>query len=493
MRKRTLALVLCMLMLATSAQAAIMPELEALIGRVDQGLALHLTLSAQIQEWPAVSAQTLPVVQNVLQDTKLDMTVSNQTVQATLHKADAALAGLFLDSLADGREALTLTPGGLTYIADAGQLVNSFLLQGERVSAPLNGAEWLAVLIGVRRTLPNILFPLDDYGNDRKQSISIKNVGTARSRIEYTLSAEEWNALWPLVLYQLEQSTEFAQSIGTTLHKRVLNFLGTITFESKCTLKRFLDTDGADMGWQFTGQVGHMGSNVRKVTLYGGINDATGLYLSLKLPAISGRENLSLVASFTWKERKGTTTMTGDFNLKTVTGPDSITEHIKVNLKRGGENQALTGKVVWDSSTGGTVKQKSSLTIKPELIAHDNMVDGTLDVLMTAQGSTAFAGLLTVSLQPADMPTPPPSLRTVDLSLLTEKQLMEERNTLSNLVAMPLWMYASQLPDAQRRSFLHDLGRDTRTQGETVPVMDLPELIIPDSAQAEDYVVDMEE
>ena len=28
MRKRTLALVLCMLMLATSAQAAIMPELE---------------------------------------------------------------------------------------------------------------------------------------------------------------------------------------------------------------------------------------------------------------------------------------------------------------------------------------------------------------------------------------------------------------------------------------------------------------------------------
>ena len=30
------------------------------------------------------------------------------------------------------------------------------------------------------------------------------------------------------VLYQMEQSTEFAQSTDTTLHKRVLNFLGTL-------------------------------------------------------------------------------------------------------------------------------------------------------------------------------------------------------------------------------------------------------------------------
>ena len=58
---------------------------------------------------------------------------------------------------------------------------------------------------------------------------------------------------------------------------------------------------------------------------------------------------------------------------------------------------------------------------------------------------------------------------------------------------MPIWMYLNGLPADQRSSLLHDLVRDARTQGDTVPVMDLPDLVLPDSAQSDDYVVDVEE
>lgn len=493
MRKRILALVLAALMLTGTAHAAIVPELETLLALYGQGDTLKLSLNADISQWQAVSPQTLPALQAVLAGMRADLVLSRDATVASLFNQDAALASVRLDSLADGREAMTITPGGLGYIAAAGEMVTGFLTEGASSYGPMNAAEWLSILNGARQTLPDLLSPLEGYGTLVKRSITIKNVGTARSQVAYTLSAEEWNALWPFMLHQMEQSVPFAQSVGTTLHERVLAFLNTLTFESECTLKRYLDAEGADMGWQFTGRVGRIGEAVRKVTLYGGVNDATGLYLSMKLPAVSGGENLSMQASFTWKERNGTTTIAGDFDLRTVFGPDSVTEHIKADLKRAGDQPRLTGRIVWDSATGGTKKWKSALTLKPDFALNENAIDGTLAVEAKVQGSPAFEGVISAMLAPAAMPDPPLALRTVDLTQLTEEQIAKERETLAGLLMMPLWMYANRLPASQRASLLHDLGRDERTNGATVPVMDLPDLVLPDAAPADDYVVDMEE
>lgn len=493
MRKRCLALVIALMVLSGTAHAALLPEWDALLARYEKGDALRLNLEMDIAEWTSVSAQTLPALKGVLRDTAVTVYLSKHATEASLSMKGSALAGIRLDSLADGREAMTLKPGGLAYIADAGLMVSHFLMNQSASAGPMNAAEWLSILNGVRQTLPDILAPLDDYGTASKQGISIKNAGTARSRIEYNLTAEEWNALWPLVLYQLEHSVPFAQSVGTTLHRRVLSFLGTITFESKCTLKRFLDADGVDMGWQFTGQVGRAGSDVRKVTLYGGINDASGLYLSLKLPALSGQENLALLASMTWKERSAATAITGDFNLRTVTGPSSVTENIKVDLKHTKEDLRLSGKVVWNTALGGPQKAKSTLTIKPDLQSRGDTVSGTLDVSSAANGSSVFSGLIRCSLAPDTMPEGTAALRTVDLTKLNEQQLMQERSTLAALVTMPLWAYLEKLPQEQRRSILHDLGRSQQSQGETVPVMDLPGLRLPETTPSGSYIVDTED
>lgn len=493
MKKRCLAMVAAVLWLAGSAQAAVLPELETLVSQYGQGKALHLTLKADVTQWQAVGDKSLPALQAVLAGTQADFMLSRDGTAVSLLHNGSVLAGVRLDSLNDGRESMTITPGGLAYVAGAGEMVTGFLMNGPAASSPMGAAEWLTILNGTRQTVPIMLAPLDGYGQSVKRSISIKNVGTAREQVVYTLSAEEWNALWPFVLHELEQSEPFAQSIGTTLHKRVLAFLNTLTFESECTLKRYLDTDGRDIGWQFTGRVGRIGEGVRKVTLYGGINDDTGLYLSIKLPAVSGRENLTLQASLTWKERSGATTIAGDFSLRTVTEADSITERIKVDLKRAGEEPRLTGRITWDSSTAGTNRWKSALTVKPDLLLNAQEVSGTLAVEATVQGDPAFEGVLTGTLTPGELPAAAPALRMADVSQMDEEQRARERTALAGLITMPIWMYLNGLPADQRSSLLHDLVRDARTQGDTVPVMDLPDLVLPDSAQSDDYVVDVEE
>lgn len=493
MKKQCLAFVLAVLMLTSAAHAAVIPELEALAALYNEGNALKLTLSADIIQWQALSQQTLPAIKAALDEMQAEVVFSRSATAASISRMGSILAGVRLDNLADGREAMTITPGGLCYIAPAGETVTGFLADETPSSSPMRAAEWLSVLNGARKTLPAILLPLDGYGKAVKRSITIKNVGTARSQVEYALSAQEWNALWPSVLHQLDQSLPFAKSVGTALHRQVLAYLKTLTFESKGSLKRYLNADGADMGWQFTGQVSRAGEGIRKVTLYGGINDDTGLYVSLKLPAVSGADNLSLQASFTWKERNDATSIAGDISLRTVFGSDSITERVKVNLKRAGEEPRLTGRIVWDSATGGTSKRKSVLTVEPDLLLKENSLTGTLDVEAKVQGAPAFSGRITASLSPGLMPEGPIAQRTVDLTQISLEQMDSERATLAGLIILPLWMYANQLPSAQRSSLLHDLSRDFRTQGDTVPVMDLPELGFPDTAAADDYVVDVEE
>lgn len=491
--KRTLSILLMLLLLVSGARAEFAPAATALATHWRAGGAVLATVTMDIAEWKAVSEHTLGAVNSWLSAARMDLWLAPGASHTALTLDDQLFVSLRADTLADGREALTLMPDSLGLIAGSGSAWSQLLGSSKEAAPWHRQTDWPLAWEQLSLRLPGVYQLLIAHEKTVRQGISIKNVGKGKEKKEYALTADEWNAAWPAMVKALEPAILEGNAFPALARDALLAALKGLRFEKAGVLKRFIDADGADIGMQFTGTVSLAGEDVRKVTLYGGYNGQTGLYLSLKLPAVKGRNNLTLLLSSQWKSGKDANTFRLSYSLKRVVDSAVTAEEADINLKHQSASGRITGRAVISATPTGKAADRTALTLKPDLTAQGDALRGTAEVMVKQGRKQAFRGTISLSLQPGVLPVPASPNTTLDLERLDAASLDAARNTLADAMAKHLKTLLMRLDRAERLKVLHDIGRDARTEG---PVAPLTDLALPDQQQPDnttDYVVDKED
>ncbi len=472
------ALVLTLTLAAGTVSAAFsFPGLD-LADAYDAGVPLSLTMTLSISVWDKVSETTLELLNGWLETSRLKLTLGggSQGLSEASLETDGKRLLVFQEALGVDRSTFAVSPGGTFYISSADRPA-SRLLVAEEASLPPAVTELCARWRRFAASLPAAYAVLRQWEEVKKEGISIRNTGSAKSKVEYTLTADEWNAAWPSVLASLKASMAGPDPSFPQLTGAFPVPPESFWFEKSGTLKRFLDAGGADLGWQFTGAVSRAGEDARKVTLYGGFNAGKGLYLSLKLPALKGTNNLALNLSSSWKETAagGSFRLEGSFR-RTFDG-QTTARTADLSLSSRGQDGAerLTGKALMTFERRGQDAEKRSLEIRPDLLWKDGRLTGTADLTAKESGKTVFSGELGITLERGSAPQPLLPKRTVDLRSLDAAGLAMERQALETDLAEAFRELLLTLPLQERLQLLHDIGREQRTDGDAVPVYDLPD------------------
>ena len=307
----------------------------------------------------------------------------------------------------------------------------------------------------------NKLFALlSPYEQHSRISQSIRNVGTGRQRLEYKLSQEQWNALWPTMqpgltealTKQLSGHPAWAESIGS--------YLKAMRFESTGTLRRILDQEGEPLGLQLTATVSKAGEDVRRLSLLMGYRADTGLHLSLKAPAQKGRNQLTLELSLKQGVKGKRRSLDGTGSYVYRHGQDSAQYRLTVKLQSE------------DGEGGG---QRQSWELKPALVFQRGEAAG--DLLITAmQGQRTQLRLkLMLALAPVEGLPAYSQGDALHLDAADPASLAAAGQALQGSLLPRLEELLRSLPEAQRRGLWHDIGREGRTIGESVPALDLPD------------------
>ncbi len=471
--------------LSGGASAGFSPGLEQLEAAYNRGQAMALDIRASLESWNALSADSLAAVQDALKQASL-LVRSQESDGRGIGNVSLTLNAQPLyrvqESRDPGQRLLALLPQGMRYLSGPGQAPLDILLDtqaGVHWENLLQESTWQAL----HDVLPQVYALLEPFGKTVGISTSIKNVGTSRSRIEYALTREEWTALWPQMVSVI--SDALAPHLGLSFTRAMMS----LRFDTEGTLKRFVDDDGMDMGWQFTGRLSLDDEDTRRVTLFGGYKADKGLYLSLKLPAVRGRNGLTLNISAKLNTAEGKRGLLADYALAGRSDDRTISAKGQIRLESANspDGERISGSIRLDSLTVPGQTQRRRLTVKPALLFKDGRVSGALTITREQGNATQLALGLDVLLQ-AGEPIPPFSgAGAKDLRELTPDALEDEQDRFLRALLEPLRELLLQLPQRQRAQLLHDMGRVERTQGESVPPLPKAE---PDSFVVSDISVE---
>ncbi len=467
--RRVLALALALLLLLPLALAEPIygqeaPVYQALLDQFAVGGAYAVNLQAEVKTWPDLSEQSLLTLQDWLKNAQLSLSAHPNAGQSalTLTQKDTSVLSLFTEqgdinrlsvSGADGATTVYVSEIALPWQTLLG--VNPIL---PRFSLALDALKRFAV-----KALP-VLVP---YEKPVKTTITIKNVGKGTSQLVYTLkkaeAQEAWASAKPELLPLMEQ---FADALLPSHAEEFKAALTQLDMNGALTLKRFLDAEGRDLGLQLTGTI-LLNEQSRKLTLFYGLSD-TGLYLSLKLPATRGRDTLELQVSLATK----TDRVTGDWRLKQVTGKNTATLTGDLDLKtaRGPSGRGVTGEVSALYKTTGEVKTSLSYTLIPDLVFVGSKVDGTL-VLSRRDGKTLTHDLLLrLSGDQSGSLQAPAAMAEIHLDGAAQAEIDLAALQLKTRLVSQIKSFLLALPQETRLLVLHDLGREQRTEGESVDI-----------------------
>lgn len=467
MLKRVLCLTLVLLLLLPAGFAQSLPLVSALLPDL-QGQGAQLTITGEIKEWNAFKGVSLAAFEEWARNSSLTLQVGQ----------DYSLAALrFLDSpvvqYAQSPDGVVILPGGTLYTGGEESL--SALLGGDLVDLDAPG-RFLSVLRAIRNALPALPPLLASYEETVKEGITIKNVGRGSQKVNYELTAAQWQGVWPQITQEIVSALE-QELPGDPIADKAQAFLRQVAFDKKGTYKRFLDKDGNDIGWQFTGTLSLMGQDARKATLYGGyIQD--GLYLSVKLPALRGKNDLTLALSYALEGSK--IKLDGNYRRSMNGQAETLALAVSLNTAKG-----LSGKA---ALTLGETGQKNTVwTLTPKLALENGTYSGTVG-LSRKKGTREFSLALNTTLAPGAVPAMPTYGRTVDLTGMDEAALAQERQRLSDTLAPALLPLLLHVPEENRLVVIHEMGRHLRVNG---PVLSLEH--IEESTSNTDYLVIKEE
>ena len=305
--------------------------------------------------------------------------------------------------------------------------------------------------------LPDLLAP---YEQTVKENISIKNVGGAAFKVTYEMTEEEWKAVWPELVTLCENALQ-NESVGGAFREQALATVEKVRFEKKGTFKRFTDKSGRDMGWQLTGTIAWDGGDARKMTLFGGYRENAGLYLSLKLPALRGSNDISLVLSGAFQDDK--LLFDGKYSRTQDKKTDTAQAQISLNLADG-----VRGHI--SLSARNADGRKSALDLSPKLGQEQDVLRGPVGVKWS-QGLKKLDLALSVALSHGAAPAQRNFARTVDLAQLDLEGFAGERERLNGAFSGMMISMVELVPFEARSIFSHDIGRNERTEGASMPVL----------------------
>ena len=441
MLKRLLSIALVVLLLPLGAA-------HSLSLPFDEGQGIKAQITGEIKKWNAFKGPTLETFQQWALNSRMVLETGGDTAQATLYYLDSPLLQYI-----ESPEGTLVQPGGTLY---TGSKENLHALLGEELVDVSPFSQGWALLTALKNALPKLPPLLSQYEKVVKEGITIKNVGKATQKVEYALTAMEWNALWPRIADVLVQEIRLTLP-HDPLADQAETFLRGLVFEEKGTFKRFLDKSGKEMGWQMTGTLSLMGQDARKVTLYGGYAE-DGLYISIKLPALRGKNDFTLALSYT--NEKGKIKLDGNYRRALNGQANTLALALSLNTQKG-----LSGKI---TVTQGETGQKNTVwTLTPKLLWADSALDGTMGVARK-KGTRELSLLLNLSLSPGAAPNMPAFTETVALDTLDEDALTAARQELHNRLAQRLWPLVTSVPEENRMLVLHEMGRHLRVNGPTI-------------------------
>lgn len=454
------------LSLTPAALAGFSPALDRMQAAYEQGQAMALEVRAALYSCSDLSPDSLAAVQEALSSASLQLQAQKSSGQEATaltltHK------GLELYRINESRDALRrltqLMPQGTRYTSAPAQDPLA-LLTGAGPAIPWENLLHVGFLPSLQDTLQKVYALIAPFQESVQVSTSIKNAGTSRTRLEYALTREEWAALRPSIQLLLLDALE--PWLGKTLSLAI----AALRFEGDGVFKRFMDEDGMDLGLQFTGRLSFGQDDARRVTLFGGFRQDRGLYLSLKAPAVKGRNDLAFSLSARQSAKGSKRSLQADYVFTSRLDDVRLSAKglIKLESADAPDGERISGSIRLDSTQTPGQTARLRITLKPELLLSDGRISGTL-TLAREKGSAADLALeLQLLGKPIEAVLAPDEKGAIDLSALTPGELRQEQDRFLPALLHPLKGFLLQLPQDQRMQLLHDMGRVLRTGGDSV-------------------------
>ena len=447
--------------------AGFSPALDRMQAAYEQGQAMALEVRAALYSWSALSPDSLAAVQEALNAAELKLQAQKSSGQSA-SAMTLTHEGLELYRINESQDALRrltqLMPQGTRYTSIPAQDPLG-LLTGAGPAIPWESLLHVGFLPSLQDALQKVYALIAPFQKSVQVSTSIKNVGTSRTRLEYALTREEWTAMRPSIEMLLRGALE------PWLGQAPSQAIAALRFEDDGVFKRFMDEDGMDLGWQFTGRLSFGQDDTRRVTLFGGFRQDKGLYLSLKAPAVKGRNDLAFNLSARQSAKGSKRSLQADYTFTSRLADVRLSAKglIKLESADAPDGERISGSIRLDSTQTPGQTARLRITLKPELLLSDSRISGTLTLARELGSAADLALKLHLLLKPAEAVLPPDEKGAIDLSALTPGELRQEQDIFLLALLDPLKGFLLQLPQNQRMQMLHDMGRVLRTSGDSVP------------------------
>lgn len=405
----------------------------------------RISVRAAIGAWNAFDEAVLDVFRRWAEDAEMTLIIGENASDAALYLGGQKLLGLH-----DSPAGTGVFPGGL--------LITGSAEERQRVLG--EAPEWLAAI----RALPPVVLTasymakaapiiLAPYAVEEKVNAEIRNVGRAAKRVRYALKKDEWAQQWPLIaeetLRALARSGADQQLIA-----RAEGFLCALRFDKQGTLKRFLDSDGRDIAWQFTGTVSLAGADARTVTLTVGCTDGA-LHIKGRLPAVRGGNDCRI--DLTAAIKKQQLTLNGSVK-RTFSG--------RSELYRAAAQLALdngcAGAVDLTLSPPGT--PATTVRLAPQMVRADSGAWAGTMRTQIERGRRKADFTLTVDARPQTAVPAFEPQQTLPAQDSPEKAL----RALYQALAPAVRDLVNTVPAQRQMLIMHTLGRTGRTEGGTL-------------------------
>lgn len=458
MRKMFTRLLACALALLLALPAASLAEFSPRLNALKEKDGMTLEITGKYTSLEKLSKDTLKAVNEWLEKARLTVEgrLGGQMSGVTVEEDGEALFS-FVSQQQEGGIVTVFKPSGDAYLTGADQKSAIELLTGESTFV-LDPAE----LTKLYEKLARALYPVLDTKTEpkvQKTRTSVKNAAASTSYVDYVFKAEAMNEIWPDVLDAIVPALQDALKDQPEISRRVEALLKDLVFTGECRFKRLREKENGDMGLQFTGVAGRE-NDQRRVTIFGGYTADKGGYLSIKMPAVKGKNNLTVQLSLSQTQAKsGTRTLKVDGSYKRRM--DDVTESgtLKVNLRNTVKNddERWSGTVTASQTKDGV---KTTYTFKPDLKFTAEGLAGPIAVQRSVKGKTNMKATVQVSLKEA-VPAELEGADTAqDLRGMSEKEaqaaVREELPELIQVVAR--WM--AELPEDVRALLTHELRTD---------------------------------
>lgn len=463
--KRLAAFVLAMLLPLTGARAFQPRALSGLTSAYEQGQPIRLELSGEPGEWKELSKGSLTALAEWLKDVLLEIDISASAYAARLFRQGEELFSL-REGEHEGRRLLTMGHAGPGFLAAEGDDPLSLLLgeDPDRIVRMLRLLDFTWLQDFSDGALPL----LEPYGKEVRRSTTLKNVGTSPQRLEYSLTPEVWDTIWPHLKEALPQIPE-------NLSPELKEALDGLSFDSPVTVRRLQDKQGSSLGWQMNATVTLSSGVSRRVNLTGSRAEGKGLYLSLKAPATCGKDDLSFALSVAEDEQH----LNADWSFVSRLGTEryNLKGSVKLKLSDSPAGERLSGRL-WSEEKRGSDSARR-LTLEPDLNFNGTQAQGSIRLLEQRAGKPWLDLNLSLSASAGEVP----ELSVPQTVYELETDLLSARDALGQSLLPVLRRIMMGLPEDQRLLLLHDMGRTARTEGETVPLLDeTPEFIVTEDA-----------